>query len=120
MCMNTRLEDALLVRAEQFDRVGEVDQRPLVVARAFEGYAAQIVRLAIGWGAPDEFVGDLDRLRIVGQPQIDVDRAVQGSDRRAAIQDELVEPVGRLPSITGLVQRQREIADAFLVARLAA
>ena len=111
--------NAFLVRAEQLDGVGEIDQRPLVVPRAFEGEAAQIMRLAIGRCPPDEFVGHLDRLRIIGQPQIDVDRAMQGSDRRAAIEDELVEPVGGLPSITGLVQRQREIADALLVARLA-
>lgn len=77
------------------------------------------MRFAVGRRAPDEFVGDFDRLRIVGQPQIDVDRPVQGRGRRPAIEDELVEPVGRLSPITGLVQRQREIADAFLVAWLA-
>ena len=77
------------------------------------------MRFAVGRRAPDELVGDFDRLRIVGQPQIDVDRPVQGRDRRAAIENELVEPVGRLSPIAGLVEHQREIADALLVARFA-
>jgi hypothetical protein len=80
--MNTRLEMPFLSEPNNSIRVGEVDQRPLVVSCAFERQAPQIVRLAIGRRAPDEFVGDLDRLRIVGQPQIvsiDRCRAVTGA-----------------------------------------
>jgi hypothetical protein len=90
-----------------------------VVAGAFEGDATQVVRLAVGRRAPYEFVGHFDRLRIIGQPQIDIDRPVQGRNRHAAIQDEFIEPVGRLPPIAGVVERKREIANTFLVAWLA-
>ncbi|WP_235939499.1 hypothetical protein [Bradyrhizobium hipponense] len=77
------------------------------------------MRVVIGRCAPHELVGDLHGSGIVRELEIDVDRAVQRGDRRARIHDELVEPVSGLSPVAELVQHEREIVDAFLVARLA-
>src|SRR5438034_8170275 len=44
---------------------------------------------------------------------------MQCGQRRAAIADKIVEPARRFPAIAELVEREREIGNAFLIARLA-
>src|SRR2546430_17146230 len=44
---------------------------------------------------------------------------MQCGQRRAAIADKIVEPARRFPAIAELGEREREIGNAFLIARLA-
>ncbi len=111
--------DHLLVRAEQLDRIGVVGQCAAIVAGAFQRQSAQIVCVLIGRRAPDILVRNFDRFRIIGQPQEDADRSVERTQWRTAILDEFVKPVGGLPPVAELVEQQREIVDALLIARLA-
>jgi hypothetical protein len=90
-----------------------------VVAGAVECNATQIVRVMVGRRTADEFVGDFDGVRVVGDLQIKINCPIQSRKRRSAIQNEFVKAVGCLAAITELVEGQREVANTFLIAGFA-